>query len=125
MRIREEPPVNFPVHEQPSDATDCSSDVSSLTTGNSDDNNNNNHTHVKVEYSQDMFPQMDEDFWFEVLSTESSEAISDFGAVGVNQELHYLSPPTVEAGSSMHDNMEFWYNLLSRSGELPDLLPDI
>ncbi|KAF5738935.1 myb-related protein Myb4-like [Tripterygium wilfordii] len=109
-KIQEEPPVNFPIQAR-SDATESSSDVSSLTTG------------IKVE-SQDMFCHMDDDFWSEVLSIDNSDVVSDFSTVGVSQELQYYLSPAMEAGSNMHDNMEFWYNLFSRSGELPDLLPN-
>ncbi|KAE7997821.1 hypothetical protein FH972_002422 [Carpinus fangiana] len=105
-----------------------SSDMSSTVTIG--DDNNDNDTCPKAE-SPGNFPEVDEDFWSEVLSTESSGGVvSDFSAVGGDpHELQVpFSPlmamePVNGYGSNMHDSMDFWFNVFTRAGEIPEL-PD-
>ncbi|XP_059626016.1 transcription factor MYB14-like [Cornus florida] len=77
----------------------------------------------------DNFPQVDENFWSEVLSAENSGSTSDFPAVTAEEQLQFPLSPfhameyVYDYNSSVHDGMDFWYNLFTRAGELPEL-PD-
>uniref|UniRef100_A0A5B7BPL8 Putative myb-related protein Myb4-like n=1 Tax=Davidia involucrata TaxID=16924 RepID=A0A5B7BPL8_DAVIN len=116
---KEPKPVNYPNqtilqspdHYQPVSPQNSSSDMSTVTTT----------SHVKVA-ALDHFPQVDENFWSEVLSAENSGVT----AAG-DPQVHQF--PVVEqlmygyTTSSMHDGMDFWFNLFTRAGELPEL-PD-
>lgn len=94
------------------------------------DNNSDNSGYPKAE-SPGNFPEMDENFWSEVLWTENSGEVNDFSAaVGgdhLDQEVQIPFSPIVTTepvhsfGSNMHDNMDFWFNLFTRAGELPQL----
>lgn len=122
--------TEIPEYGQVLSPQECSSDLSTVTIGDSSDNN----TYPKAD-SPGNFPEMDEKFWSEVL-WESSEVASDLSAVGghdqqVQTPLYdpLLSPlmtmdPLHEYSSNMHDNMDFWFNLFTRAGDLPEL-PDI
>uniref|UniRef100_A0A2N9HNL1 Uncharacterized protein n=1 Tax=Fagus sylvatica TaxID=28930 RepID=A0A2N9HNL1_FAGSY len=104
---------------------ECSSDMSTVTMGDNGDNN----VFPKVESPRN-FLETDESFWAEVLSTENSGVVSDFSAVDGDPQLQFqLSPlmnmdPVHAYGSNMHDSMDFWFNLFTRAGELPEL-PDV
>nr|QEK22814.1 MYB transcription factor [Betula platyphylla] len=128
-------PMDFPSHEnsgshehRPVSPQECSSDMSTVTIG---DDNNDNDTCPKAE-SPVNFPEVDEDFWSEVLSTESSGVVNDdFSAVGGGDppldQVPFSPLMTMEPvhgyGSNMHDSMDFWFNVFTRAGEIPEL-PD-
>ncbi|KAA8543365.1 hypothetical protein F0562_021140 [Nyssa sinensis] len=105
---------------QPVSPQISSSDMSTVTSSS------HNNTCSKVE-AFDNFPEVDEDFWSEVWSAENSGLTSDFSAVTSDRQLQFpLSPlQTVEQlygySSSMHDGMDFWFNLFTRAGDLPEL----
>ena len=96
--------------------------MSTVTMGDNGDNN----VFPKVESPRN-FLETDESFWAEVLSTENSGVVSDFSAVDGDPQLQFqLSPlmnmdPVHAYGSNMHDSMDFWFNLFTRAGELPEL----
>ncbi|KAJ6708898.1 MYB FAMILY TRANSCRIPTION FACTOR [Salix koriyanagi] len=103
----------------------CSSDISSVTTVET-----SNNTCTKIENSDD-FHEMDEVFWSEVLSADNSRMISDLSAIGTEPQLQFPFSPLIidveqvhAANSNMSDCMDFWYNLFTRAGELPEL-PEI
>ncbi|KAH8515328.1 hypothetical protein H0E87_003973 [Populus deltoides] len=100
----------------------CSSDVSSVTTV---DTSNNMCT--KVAESDD-FLEMDEIFWSEVLSADNSSMISDYSATSTEPQLQFPFSPLINdveqvlaTNSNMYDGMDFWHNLFTRAGELPEL----
>lgn len=127
--------MDFPSHEnsgshehRPVSPQECSSDMSTVTIG---DDNNDNDT-CPIAESPVNFPEVDEDFWSEVLSTESSGVVSDdFSAVGGGDppldQVPFSPLMTMEPvhgyGSNMHDSMDFWFNVFTRAGEIPEL-PD-
>ncbi|OAY32638.1 transcription factor MYB14 [Manihot esculenta] len=103
-----------------------SSEISSVITG---DYANNNMSSMKLELWDD-FPEMDENFWSEVLSSDQSTSASDFPATAEAVQFHIpfstlenaMEPAAQYAcNSSMHDSMEFWYNLFTRAGKSPEL----
>ncbi|KAF9686844.1 hypothetical protein SADUNF_Sadunf02G0031900 [Salix dunnii] len=103
----------------------CSSDVSSMTTVET-----SNNTCAKIENSDD-FHEMDEVFWSEVLSADNSSTISDLSAIGTEPQVQFPFYPLIidveqvhAANSNMSDSMDFWFNLFTRAGELPEL-PEI
>ncbi|XP_028077701.1 transcription factor MYB4-like [Camellia sinensis] len=82
--------------------------------------------------TSETFPQIDESFWSEELSTGNSTMQSDFA--GFAEELQFQFPlsssMTASIGTMEHvneynfnidDDMEFWYNLLIKAGGLPEL----
>nr|QIG55715.1 MYB transcription factor [Paeonia suffruticosa] len=67
--------------------------------------------------SPENYPQVDDSFWSEVLSIENSG-----GDFPVESQVQFPFSSLEPAGqgyssNSMYDDMEFWYNLLTRSGE--------
>lgn len=105
----------------------CSSDTSSLITGDIDIRNN---MCMKIESSDD-FPEMDESFWSEVLSADNSRIVSDFSAIGTEPQLQFpFSPLVIEVeqvyatNSNMYDSTEYWHDLFTRAGGSLDL-PEI
>ncbi|OAY34594.1 transcription factor MYB30 [Manihot esculenta] len=99
-----------------------SSEISSVITG--DDASHNNMSSMKVEESDD-FPEMDENFWSEVLSSDNSSSGSNFPAAAQFQipfsTVGNAMEPAVQYG---YDSMDFWYNLFTKAGESPEL-PEI
>lgn len=124
--------MNFPSPDHPTSESpehrpvspqECSSEMSTVTTGD------NSSMYPKVESPGD-FPEVDENFWAEVLWTDNSGVESDFSAVCGDQEFQIpFSPimtmePVHPYGSNMqHDNMDFWFDIFTRTSELPDQLP--
>ncbi|KAG7989568.1 hypothetical protein I3843_03G246700 [Carya illinoinensis] len=122
--------MNFPITDATSESPEqyrpvspqeCSSEMSTVTTGD-------NNMYPKVESPGD-FPEMDENFWAEVLWTDNSGVQSDFSAVGGDQDFQIPFSPTMTMepvhsyGSNMHDdNMDFWFDIFTRTSELPELL---
>ncbi|KAJ8899405.1 hypothetical protein K2173_018379 [Erythroxylum novogranatense] len=105
---------------EPSSPQRCSSDISSSVTTNDTTYNN---TYMKVE-TWDYFPEMEENFWPEVLSTNNPSVVG--AAPQVNDD--FLLSPLANAMEPVHANnlstyetMEFWHTLLMGVGELPEL----
>ncbi|XVE77916.1 hypothetical protein DITRI_Ditri13aG0102500 [Diplodiscus trichospermus] len=110
-----------------------SSDVSTVTTSE----NNSNIMCMKIETHED-FSEIDDNFWSEVLSADNSGMGSDFHVFGSDPQPHHhhhyfpSSPlatlePVNDYGSNLYDfdtNRDFWYNLFTRTGDLPEL-PEI
>lgn len=100
----------------------CSSDVSSVTTVDT-----SNDMCTKVAESDD-FLEMDEIFWSEVLSADNSSMMSDYSAISTEPQLQFPFSPLINdveqvlaTNSNMYDGMDFWHNLFTRAGELPEL----
>lgn len=87
---------------------------------------------VKIERQQEdhVSDQIDENFWSEVLSADNSSMASDFQS----QKHYFPSSPLAASldlelvndvyGSNLYNtdfNMDFWYNLFTRAGDLPEL----
>lgn len=140
-KINELEPLSFPSHDAAaSESAEHRSPVSSPPEYSSDlsstvtlaDINSDNGEYPKAE-SPGNFPEMDENFWSEVLWTEDSGEVDDFSAaVGGGDHLQDVqipfSPivsmePVHAFGSNMHDGMDFWFNIFTRAGELP-VLPE-
>ncbi|GAV67808.1 Myb_DNA-binding domain-containing protein [Cephalotus follicularis] len=112
---------------------ECSSDISSVTTPDSNNNNKNSNNvacmeEVDLELEGNFFPEMDENFWSDVLSDENSNTVSDIKAVSVDdQQFSFSFSPltTMEqvhgCSSDVSDNMDFWFNIFTATGELLDL----
>ena len=134
---KEQEPVNFlsPVIAgspgyRPVSPPESSSDISTVTTSE-----NNSNMCMKIETQEDV-SDIDENFWSEVLSADNSSIASDFQVLGSNPQPHYQyfprSPlatlePVNDYGSNLYDcdtNLDFWYNLFTRAGDLPEL-PEI
>ncbi|OMP09022.1 hypothetical protein COLO4_05895 [Corchorus olitorius] len=100
---------------------------------------------TKIETQDDEeFSEIDENFWSEVLSADNSSISSEFDQVvassdqqGAQTHDYFPSSPLAAAtlepvndfGSNiLYDNndtnMDFWYNLFTRAGDLPEL-PEI
>lgn len=89
---------------------------------------------MKADTSEANLPEADESFWSEVLSADqnsSNETVSrDFDqSIGaavdpqVNTAVQLVSMDYEFSGSNMYDNcMDFWYNVFTRAGEIPELL---
>ncbi|GMH27977.1 hypothetical protein Nepgr_029820 [Nepenthes gracilis] len=102
------------------------SDTSSVNTGE------NENISQGGEIVNENLPHLNEDFWTGVFSLEESDATtSDFPAVaGGSQAQWPSSPPPVAAEPfcepnltvQFDDSMEIWYRILTRGGELEDLL---
>lgn len=91
---------------------------------NSDDISTLTTTTTNTSTSDDDNTKLDDSFWSEVLSADHSTMAIDHG---LNDQLHLSSSPSpaVYFDNSMtplYDNMDFWFNLLTRPGELTDLL---
>ncbi|KAJ9169611.1 hypothetical protein P3X46_017780 [Hevea brasiliensis] len=107
-----------------------SSEISSVTTG---DDANNNISSTNLESSDD-FPEMDENFWSEVLSSDHSSPEINFPTTVVAEAQFQIPFSTLEnamepavqyaCNSNVYDSMEFWYNLFTRAGESLEL-PEI
>ncbi|GMI73554.1 myb domain protein 14, ARABIDOPSIS THALIANA MYB DOMAIN PROTEIN 14 [Hibiscus trionum] len=116
----------------PGSPPESSSEVSTVTTSE----NNGNMCATKIETHEDHVSEIDENFWSEVLSADNSSMAGDFQVVGSDPQLHHQyfpsSPlPKLEAvneyGPNIYDsdtNMDFWYNLFARVGDLSEL-PEI
>ncbi|GMJ00768.1 myb domain protein 14, ARABIDOPSIS THALIANA MYB DOMAIN PROTEIN 14 [Hibiscus trionum] len=127
---KKQAPMNFlsPVVTaaiMPGSPPESSSEVSTVTTSE----NNSNMCTTKIETHADRVSEIDENFWSEVLSADNSSIGSD------PQLCHHYFPSSplskLEAangyGSNLYDtdaNMDFWYNLFARVGDLSEL-PEI
>ncbi|KAL6217531.1 hypothetical protein ACLB2K_010748 [Fragaria x ananassa] len=112
----------------PQCTTSSADDTSSFTTS---ENNNSSSANMgmNVDYEVSL-PKADESFWSEVLSADHNSpnelVSSHFGdqAIGaaenpqVNTSMDYGF-----SGSNMYENcMDFWYDVFTRAGEIPELL---
>lgn len=153
---KEQEPVNFlsrvVTRSTPVSPPESSSEDSTTRTSENINNNNNNNnivTCMKIEtvHKDSYSHEIDDNFWSQVWSADNStNKASDFQVFGSNppvpQPHHYYFPssplPTLmepvnddDHGSNhLYDsdiNMDFWYNLLSRAGDLPDInyVPEI
>ncbi|KAJ6399440.1 hypothetical protein OIU77_020066 [Salix suchowensis] len=105
----------------------CSSDTSSVTTGDIDISNS---MCMKMELSDD-FPEMDENFWSEVLFADNPSIAGDYSGIATEPQLQFpFSPLVIEVeqvhatNSNMYDSTEYWHNLFTRAGESLEL-PEI
>ncbi|KAF5763022.1 putative transcription factor MYB-HB-like family [Helianthus annuus] len=84
-------------------------DVSSMTTSTND------HNLCMDDMVLENFPEMDDEFWSEVFSGESSGELTGF----------HESIGQLQSGcgyeSNMHDDMDFWFNMFTRGEELPQM----
>lgn len=71
----------------------------------------------EIDHSSEYFPAIDESFWSEELHKEDDSL--------TKEGVHQAKLPLLESveDSRVDDSMDFWYNLFSRAGDMPDL-PD-
>ncbi|XVE81848.1 hypothetical protein DITRI_Ditri15bG0098900 [Diplodiscus trichospermus] len=124
-------PGQTPLSPQPS-----SSEISSITdaTTATTDREVNNMDIIKaenLEYSRDYFPQIDESFWSDALSTDNSTAPLNIG--GAYDKFHSQVPSSstnhvMELGNgygqNLDDAMDFWYNLFIEAGGEHELITE-
>ncbi|XVF71999.1 hypothetical protein PTKIN_Ptkin12aG0085900 [Pterospermum kingtungense] len=113
---------------RPVSPPESSSEVSTLSTSE-----NNSTMCIKIEKQEHQdISEIDENFWSEVLSADNSSIANDFQAVGSDPQpqLYFPSSPLAslepanDYGSNLYNsdiNMDFWYNLFTRAGDLPEL----
>lgn len=137
---QEQEPVNFPtdhhviritetIEERPLSTPQCSSDMSTLITSDTNDHNNSSSSFVTSTANVESLDNLslDEDFWSEVLSADNSDDASNFPTIGADLKFQFpFSPLLTEEGvqlcssSSMCDGMDFWYDdVYARAEELP------
>ncbi|CBI23645.3 hypothetical protein VitviT2T_006720 [Vitis vinifera] len=73
------------------------------------------------EYSTESFPEIDESFWSDALSSDNSSMASDFPAVADELQLQTPELAYGQISNMMDDGMEFWYDVFIRSGGLQEL----
>lgn len=115
--------IGDPVSPQP-----CTSEVSTITSNSTSENDKcseENVREVKKEDYIDEFPEINDDFWMEVLSVEDT-AMSTEELQCMSQS--YMGTSSVMeslcvSDSKVHsEDMDyFWYNLLTRSDDLPEI----
>nr|UWU45085.1 MYB transcription factor 13-2 [Dimocarpus longan] len=127
--VKEQDPVNHIVR---SESTSESSDMSSsVTTADNNSSATNSNTCMKMEssMSSDNFLEIDDNFWSEVLSADNSGMVGDLSSATVDSQIQFPATSAIEpvrgCSSNLYDNMDYWYNLFTRSaGELLEL-PEI
>ncbi|KAL3828250.1 hypothetical protein ACJIZ3_017052 [Penstemon smallii] len=69
----------------------------------------------EIDYSSEYLPRIDESFWSEELFLDdvNCPTMEDENKIGPQLPL--------EMDSRIEDNMDFWYNLFIRAGDMPDL----
>ncbi|KAJ4726879.1 MYB family protein [Melia azedarach] len=119
---------------------ESSSDMSSSSVTDNSNNNNNNsssssgcsntntniiNARMKMESSSENFVEIDDNFWSEVLSADSSAVDAAFDALAKMEEPSSTTAVNAFSYSNLQDNMDFWYNLFTRSSgeslELADI----
>lgn len=88
----------------------CSSEMSSVTDSSLE------KVGVKkeeVDYSSGYFPTIDESFW--------SEELAKGDVTEINEDVDAKLPLMESVDDSKVDDMDFWYNLFIRAGDMPDL----
>ncbi|CAO2826591.1 unnamed protein product [Amaranthus hypochondriacus] len=112
-----------PVSPQP-----CTSTSSIITSSSSGNNANFNKENVVLSngYIGD-FPELNDEFWMEVLSVEDTAMSTDDNLPSVSHcnfdtSENLIVKSESESGSKFHcDEMDFfWYNLLTRNDDLPE-----
>ncbi|XP_073287958.1 transcription factor MYB15-like [Primulina huaijiensis] len=88
----------------------CSSEMSSVTDSSTGKKKMVFIKDEEIDYSSEYFPRIDESFWSEELSIDQVECLSPLNPI-----------QSVEIGSTSDDSLNFWYNLLSRDGDIQDL----
>lgn len=73
------------------------------------------------EYSPESFPEIDESFWSDALSSDNSSMASDFPAVADELQLQTPELAYGQISNMMDDGMEFWYDVFIRAGGLQEL----
>ncbi|CAL5353629.1 unnamed protein product [Camellia sinensis] len=104
------------------------SDISSITTTSTDNTTTTNTTSMDDD-AFDNFPVVDENFWSDVFSVDNSGEMDDFPVAGADPDAQFQLSPRLHAmehicggnNSSMHDGMDFWFNLFTKAGGLPEL----
>ncbi|KAK4482459.1 hypothetical protein RD792_009616 [Penstemon davidsonii] len=76
----------------------------------------------EIDYSSEYFPRIDESFWSEELFLDdvNCPSMEDENKIGSQLPLNSMQS-SVEMDSKIEDNMDFWYNLFIRAGDMPDL----
>ncbi|KAL5561891.1 hypothetical protein UlMin_031638 [Ulmus minor] len=127
------------VEARPGSPPQCSSSgISSVTTTTSDENNKiNNGTISTKSDSLGSFAEIDDSFWSEVLSAENNSEVANYEFSSVScvdpQVLDFpFSPLITSEELPVHDfsttsnmyqeDVDFWYNMFTRPGEL---LPEL
>ncbi|KAL6978674.1 hypothetical protein U1Q18_020339 [Sarracenia purpurea var. burkii] len=126
---KESQPTNDPSLLRPESPQHSSSDISSSVTTST--------TISDAAGAFENFPEVDENFWSDLFSDDDSDVMSGFPVAGEMSgfpavaagagcdpqvEIQF-SPLQVEnvcgyINSSLHDGMDFWYNLFTTAGEL-------
>ncbi|XVF80985.1 hypothetical protein PTKIN_Ptkin15bG0120200 [Pterospermum kingtungense] len=135
IKKEQEPVADHSHRNRPVSPPESSSCEDSTTTTSE----NNSDMCMKMETHEDS-SEIDENFWSEVWSADNSSMASDFLVFGFDppQQSHHhdhhfpSSPlatlePVNDYGSNLYGsdiNMDFWYNLLTRAGDLQEL-PEI
>ncbi|XP_047952232.1 transcription factor MYB14-like [Salvia hispanica] len=92
----------------------CCSEMSSVT----DSSTEKIVVKEEIDYSSEYFPTIDESFWSEELANEDvRETKEDVDAHLPLVELGSVEDSKVDGGGGM----DFWYNLFTRAGDMPDL----
>lgn len=81
---------------------------------------------TKMDSPEDCPEILDENFWSEVLSSNTSAAAAgyQFSPLAVVEPVHGGGGSSSSSYNSYDMDMEFWYNIFTRSGELHEL-PEI
>ncbi|XP_039048147.1 transcription factor MYB14-like [Hibiscus syriacus] len=130
---QQQPPMDFrtavvTAADTPGSTPESIREFSTVTTSE----NNSNTCTTKIETHEDHVSEIDENFWSEVLSADNSGMALDFQILSSDTQLHhqyFLSSqllklePVNDYGSNIYDmdtNMDFWYNLFARDGDLSE-----
>ncbi|KAH7836994.1 hypothetical protein Vadar_008306 [Vaccinium darrowii] len=105
-------PMNYPNQDSPQHSSGDDAASSATTTCAS---NGSFHDSFGHEMDENFYGhEMDEDFWADVLSVDISGDFDQFSQLdGVENVCGY--------NSNMNDGMEYWFNLFSSAGEIPEL----
>ncbi|PSR89806.1 Myb-related protein like [Actinidia chinensis var. chinensis] len=111
-------PLNYPIQVSPqspqhSSSTTTNSETTATTSTNNDALND--------------FPEVDKDFWESVFLANDSGETTNFPAGGGETQMEFQFSPLhgVEqvggCNPGLRDCMDFWYNIFTTAGELPEL----
>ncbi|KAM7527299.1 hypothetical protein LguiB_030709 [Lonicera macranthoides] len=104
-------------NQQPNSPQPSSSEISSVTTTTTTTTGEDNAPASTKDNSFDNFPEVDESFWTEVFSGENSD---QFLMVDGELQLHG-GEYDYGSNSNGNDEMDFWYDIFTRAGDLPEL----
>ncbi|XWS13848.1 hypothetical protein CRYUN_Cryun36dG0074000 [Craigia yunnanensis] len=110
-----------------------SSEVSSITdvtTATTDREENNMDIKAEnMEYSWENFPEIDESFWLDALSSDNSSAPLNFEGVSdefqsqvPSSSIDHVMEPDYGYSQNLDDTMEFWYDLFIKAGGEQELI---